>query len=75
MAPEILNDKFYNQRVDVWSFGVAVFESIFESMPFNGTDKPELIKNVNKGFVNLPKPTFPSKSCLDFLSKCLRHDP
>jgi serine/threonine protein kinase len=29
MAPEILNDKFYNQRVDVWSFGVAVFESMF----------------------------------------------
>lgn len=29
MAPEILNDKFYNHKVDVWSLGVALFEAIF----------------------------------------------
>ena len=37
-------------------------------------DKTELIKNVNKGFVNMPNSQIASKSCLDFLSKCLRHD-
>jgi serine/threonine protein kinase len=29
MAPEILNDKFYNHMVDIWSLGVALFEAIF----------------------------------------------
>ena len=29
MAPEILNDRFYNHKVDIWSIGVAIFECIF----------------------------------------------
>lgn len=45
-------------------------------MPFNGNDKYELIRNVNKGFINIPKRSqIPTNKCLDFLSKCLRFDP
>lgn len=29
MAPEILNDAFYNHSVDVWSVGVALYEALF----------------------------------------------
>jgi len=54
MAPEILNDKPYNHSVDVWSFGVAVFETLFKRMPFNGADKFELIKNINIGIITIP---------------------
>jgi serine/threonine protein kinase len=39
MAPEILNDKFYDVKVDIWSLGVAVFETKFSQMPFSGNDK------------------------------------
>jgi serine/threonine-protein kinase ULK/ATG1 len=38
MAPEILNDKFYNHKVDMWSLGVAIFEAIFRQPPFTGKD-------------------------------------
>ena len=47
MAPEVLTDKFYNHRIDVWSFGVALFETLFLITPFNGQDKIELIRNID----------------------------
>jgi len=54
MAPEILNDQPYDLSVDVWSFGIAVFETLFKRMPFNGSDKFELIKNINNGIISIP---------------------
>lgn len=51
MAPEILNDQFYNHKVDVWSLGVALFEAIFRQPPFTGRDQTELIENINAGYV------------------------
>jgi len=46
MAPEVLNDKFYNSKIDIWSLGIAVFESLFKSTPFSGHDKYELLRNI-----------------------------
>ena len=51
MAPEILNDQFYNHKVDVWSLGVALFEAIFRQPPFTGRDQTELIENINTGII------------------------
>jgi serine/threonine protein kinase len=36
MAPEVLTDKFYNFRIDIWSLGVAIYESMFNITPFHG---------------------------------------
>ena len=38
MAPEILNDNFYNHKVDIWSLGVALYEALFKQPPFTGRD-------------------------------------
>ena len=54
MAPEILNDKFYNHTVDVWSVGVAIYEALFRVPPFTGKDQTELLENINNGFVQIP---------------------
>lgn len=39
MAPEILNGKPYTYKVDMWSFGVALYEALIGTTPFGGTDK------------------------------------
>jgi serine/threonine protein kinase len=51
MAPEILNSKSYDYKVDMWSFGVSIYEALIGITPFGGKDKEDLRKNVNNGIV------------------------
>lgn len=55
MAPEILNKKKYNHKVDVWSLGIVFFELLTGFTPFKGRDKNDLIKNLDEGLYKLPK--------------------
>jgi serine/threonine protein kinase len=75
MAPEILNNQYYNYKADMWSLGVSLFEAVFGHTPFTGRDKDDLIVNVNKGLVKLPVDNEVSSECLDFIIKCLTFDP
>ena len=75
MAPEILNGKDYNYKIDMWSIGVSLFEALFGTPPFFGTDKIDLTKNINQGLLRIPSGITVSSCCLDFVSKCLRYDP
>jgi len=43
MAPEILNGKSYNYKVDIWSLGSTLFELLTGYTPFFGKDKLDLI--------------------------------
>lgn len=75
MAPEILNGEAYDYKVDIWSLGVSMFESLFGNTPFFGSDKEDLTSNVNIGLIRIPIDMELSSACLDFLSKCLHFDP
>ena len=55
-APEILNnDDHYTIKVDVYSFGIILFETITNSIPFQEQNDNSIIANVTKG----KRPQFP----------------
>jgi serine/threonine protein kinase len=44
VAPEILNKKPYDLKVDVWSATVVIFVLLTGKMPYNGKDFPQMKK-------------------------------
>jgi len=40
MAPELLQQKKYTEKVDVWAFGTLVWETMAEDVPFANLDVP-----------------------------------
>lgn len=45
VAPEVI-DGFYNDKCDVWSFGVLLFQILCGYPPFYGSNKKELFHNI-----------------------------
>jgi serine/threonine protein kinase len=74
MAPEILEKKIYNNKVDIWSLGVILFELVTGSPPFKAQTKSELKINIKAGDFKVPKEYHVSLECLDFINKCLQYD-
>lgn len=48
MAPELVKSQKYNEKVDVWSLGVIVYQLLSGLTPFEG----KTIKEVNKNICN-----------------------
>jgi serine/threonine protein kinase len=46
MAPEIIQERQYDQRVDIWSIGVIVYILLSGRPPFRGKSKPEIFKSI-----------------------------
>lgn len=48
MAPEIIKHKTYNNKSDLWSIGIIMYEMIFGKLPFKANNFIQLIKAINK---------------------------
>lgn len=46
MAPEIVREKKYDFKVDVWSIGVITYILISGRPPFKGKTKPEIFQSI-----------------------------
>ena len=48
LSPEILEEKEYNEAVDIWCIGVLLFELVSATLPFQGNDIDTLKENILK---------------------------
>lgn len=46
MAPEIIQEKAYDQKVDIWSIGVIVYILLSGRPPFRGKTKHEIFRSI-----------------------------
>ncbi|KAL4139573.1 hypothetical protein PRIC2_003068 [Phytophthora ramorum] len=76
MAPEILQHKPYDQRVDLWSFGILLYEMLFGSTPFYHANHREQGRRIISEPVVFPDDYEPRHSnvCV-LIRKLLEKDP
>lgn len=48
-APEILQGKPYNEKADLWSAGIILFQMLAGQVPFTANSVPELLHKVQCG--------------------------
>ena len=55
MAPEILSYEFYSDKIDVWSFGISLYELLTGYIPFIGRNKQEILSKIQIGEYSWPE--------------------
>jgi len=79
MAPEVVNGWRFDQRADVYSFGVTVYEMLTQLKPFEGqTSKEKLTNQLNpKYLIRKPRKFNPNIPALleELILKCLEFVP
>ena len=74
MAPEIMNDKEYDAKSDIWSLGCLVYELAALRPPFDASNAVSLALKVNQGrFPRLPARY--SRQLMDIIISMLQVDP
>ena len=76
-APEIMQDKNYNAKVDLWSVGVIMFQLFYNRLPFPAKNARELkIAIFNSNGVQLPKDNNNKMSdvCFELIDRLLQKD-
>jgi len=74
MAPELLIDGEYNSKVDLWAFGVIMYEMLFQTYPIEATTLPQLKTKMRQLDINFNVSNNFTKKCFDLLIKLLNKD-
>ena len=74
MAPEVLSEKPYGFKADIWSIGVVYYQILFGKYPYMAKTDYDLLKKLK---TTLPDYTGKkiSPNAKDFIERCLTTDP
>ena len=75
MAPEILEGKKYDERADLWSVGVILFQMVCGKVPFPAKNPHELKEKVQRGEFKIPEDVYISPLCVDMICNLIILDP
>ena len=75
VAPEIVLQKGHDKRVDIWCFGIILYEMIYGLPPFYNKQQNIMLNNIIKTNPTFPKVIKISKDIEDLISKCLKKNP
>ena len=74
MAPEIMENKEYNEKCDLWSLGIVIYTLYFKQYPYNGNTEMGIIQQIKSYGQRFLKKT--GNSYLDdLISRLLTYDP
>lgn len=57
MAPEVIRNELCTEKVDIWSFGVVMWELLTCETPYQGVDSSAIIWGVGSNSLHLPIPS------------------
>lgn len=77
VAPEIITNKSHDQRADIWSVGILVFELITGAPPFtNRKSAPgQVYQDILRGLRATPFPSYISGPASEVIRQCCRLSP
>ena len=56
MAPEIIREQPYDEKVDIWSVGVITYILLSGRPPFSGKSKPEIFNSIKNKELDFKHP-------------------
>ncbi|KAJ0974464.1 hypothetical protein J5N97_016429 [Dioscorea zingiberensis] len=78
MAPEIIQNKKYDAKADLWSVGAILYQLVTGKPPFDGTNQFQLFQNIlNSGELKFPQDVLGDlhPDCVDLCKRLLRREP
>ncbi|CAG5125605.1 unnamed protein product [Candidula unifasciata] len=57
MAPEVIRNEMCSEKVDIWSYGVVLWELLIAEVPYKDVDSSAIIWGVGSNSLHLPVPT------------------
>lgn len=77
MAPEILQNRRYGVKADLWSVGAVLFELVSGKPPYGGMNHLQLLRNIETKEARLPLAAAAelSPECCDLISRLLKRNP